>query len=376
MFFISEASPLFFILSIVWLIIDLIIKAFTNTYNTNIFLLALYGFFLNVIIGAMYQLIPNSLMKKPALPKLSFGVFGISILNGFIMLLWYFGLLGNIYFSISNAVLIISFILHISSALKTPNSVTSRFLTASLVFLVLNALELLFFAFNKINVFFLIHTFTIGFLLNAVMGVELALVPLLYMEPLNMGLANKLFWIHQISAIILIASFYTLNLNIIYVAGVLEFMVIGFFSYLIYKSVENRKFPKNIPYTLRYFFLGLGFLFIGVSFGLLVATGKLEAFLHGDVMIYGFGFATVFGGISHFMPRIVWNKQYADKVGQQNIPPIDAMINQNVIKRVLPIIGFGVFLLISFESYTYLKPVGDILYAIVVSYGLYGLIRK
>jgi hypothetical protein len=44
MFFISEVSPLFFILSIIWLIIDLILKAFINTNNINIFLIGLYGF--------------------------------------------------------------------------------------------------------------------------------------------------------------------------------------------------------------------------------------------------------------------------------------------------------------------------------------------
>ncbi|MGC8650835.1 MAG: hypothetical protein ACP5S8_07710 [Hydrogenobaculum sp.] len=375
MFFISEASPLFFILSIVWLIIDLILKAFTNQNNINIFLLGLYGFFLNVIMGAMYQLIPNSLMKKPKFPKLSFAVFGISILNGFIMLMWYFGLLGNIYFSFSNVLLILVFITHISTALKLPNSITTKFLTASLIFLMLNSIEFLFFAFNKVNIFFLIHTFTIGFVLNAVIGVELALVPLLYMEPLNMGLANKLFWIHQLSASILMASFYVFDLRLIYFAGILEFIVLGFFVNLIYKTVENRKFPKNIPYTLRYFFLGLGFLFMGVSFGLLVASGRLEPFLHADVMIYGFGLTTVLGGIFHFMPRILWNKLYANKLGQ-NVPPIDAMINQSIVKQALPMLGFGLFILIVFEANQYLKPVGDILYAFIVAYSLYAFIRK
>ncbi|GAB6078477.1 hypothetical protein [Hydrogenobaculum acidophilum] len=376
MFFVSEASPLFFILSIVWLIIDLILKAFTNTNNINIFLIGLYGFFLNVIMGAMYQLIPNSLMKKPTFPKFSFAVFGISVLNGFIMLMWYFGLLGNKYFSFSSAILIVLFVIHILSALKTPNSVTAKFLTASLIFLVLNVLELLIFPFNKVNVFFLIHTFTIGFVLNAVIGVELALVPLLYMEPLNMGLANKLFWIHQISASILIASFYVFDLKLVYFAGILEFMVLGFFVNIVYKTVENRKFPKNIPYTLRYFFLGLGFLFLGVSFGLLVASGILEPFLHGDVMIYGFGLVTVLGGVFHFMPRILWNKLYANKLGEQNIPPIDAMINQNIVKQTLPMLGFGLFVLIVFEANPYLKPVGDILYALIVAYSLYAFVRK
>jgi len=376
MFFISEVSPLFFILSIIWLIIDLILKAFTNTNNINIFLITLYGFFLNVIIGAMYQLIPNSIMKKPKFPKLSFITLGLSVLNGFIMFLWYFGILGNIYFSISNIVLIFAFLIHISTALKIPNSITAKFLSASLIFLTINALEMLFYAFNKINIFFLIHTFTIGFVINAVIGVELALVPLLYMEPLNMGLANKLFWVHQISASILIASFYIFDLRLIYFAGILEFIVLGFFVYLIYKTIENRKFPKNITYTLRYFFLGLGFLLLGVSFGLLVASSKLEPFLHADVMIYGFGLITVLGGIFHFMPRILWNKYYANKVGEQNTPPIDAMINQNVVKNLLPFIGFGLFLLIVFESNHHLKPVGDIIYAFLTAYSLYAFIRK
>jgi len=59
--------------------------------------------------------------------------------------------------------------------------------------------------------------------INAVIGVELALVPLLYMEPLNIGLANKLFWVHQISTSILIASFYIFDLRLIYFADILEF---------------------------------------------------------------------------------------------------------------------------------------------------------
>ena len=138
----------------------------------------------------------------------------------------------------------------------------------------------------------------------------------------------------------------------------------------IYWSFIVRKFPQNIPYTLRYFFLGLGFLLLGVSFGLLVASSKLEPFLHADVMIYGFGLITVLGGIFHFMPRILWNKYYANKVGEQNTPPIDAMINQNVVKNLLPFIGFGLFLLIVFESNHYLKPVGDILYAFLTAYSL------
>jgi len=376
MFFISEASPLFFLLSILMLTIDLILKAFTNTNNINIFLIALYGFFINVIIGAMYQLIPNSLMKKPKFPKLSFITLGLSVLNGFIMFFWYFGILGDIYFSFSNTLLILVFIAHISTVLKLPNSITAKFLTARLIFLMLNSIELLFYAFNKINIFFLIHTFTIGFVINTVIGVEFALVPLLYMEPINMGLTNKLFWIHQISASILIASSYIFDFRLIYFAGILECIVLGFFVYLIYKTIENRKFPKNIPYTLRYFFLGLGFLLLGVSFGLLVASSKLDPFLHADVMIYGFGFITVLGGIFHFMPRILWNKYYANKVGEQNTPPIDAIINQNVVKNLLPFLGFGLFLFIVFESNQYLKPVGDILYAFLTAYSLYAFIRK
>jgi|GEM_PF-6050029 len=39
---------------------------------------------------------------------------------------------------------------------------------------------------------------------NAVIGVELALVPLLYMEPLNIGLTNELFWVHQIFGLFLL----------------------------------------------------------------------------------------------------------------------------------------------------------------------------
>ncbi len=376
MFFISEVSPLFFILSLVWLTLGLGIRAFSDINNINIFLMTLYGFFLNVIMGAMYQLIPNSLMKKPILPKFSFGVFGFSLLNIFVSLLWFFGFLENIYFAFSTAFLMLIFVVHVSTALKKPNSITPKFLSASLIFMLINAFILVLWAFNKVNIFFLIHTFTLGVILNAIIGVELALVPLLYMEPFNMSHANKLFYLHQISVLGLLVSFYYENLNFVYIAGIFEFFTVGFFIYIVYKSMENRKFPKNIPYTLRYFFLGLGFLMIGIVFGLLASRGYLNPFLHADIMIYAFGATTVFGGIFHFMPRILWNKYYKDKIGTPNIPPIDSMIDQDIVKKVLPMIGASSLLQIVFETYDYLHPIGDILQLLVVLFGLYALKRK
>ncbi|MGC8677924.1 MAG: hypothetical protein ACP5UF_06905 [Hydrogenobaculum sp.] len=52
------------------------------------------------------------------------------------------------------------------------------------------------------------------------------------------------------------------------------------------------------------------------------------------------------------------------------------MINQSIIKQALPMLGFGLFILIVFEANQYLKPVGDILYACIVAYSLYAFIRK
>lgn len=377
MFYISKTSLLFFVLSLIFIAISLGIKAFNNINDTNIFIFILYGFFLNVLMGAMYQLIPNSLNKKPLFPTISYFIFGLNVINIFVLGLWFFGFLDKVYMAFYEAFVMIGFFIHISSALKKPNSITPKFLMASLFFMIANAFIIILWAFNKVNIYFLIHTFTIGFILNAIMGVELALVPLLYMEPINMAHANRLFWIHQLSAIVLMISFYFQNLKFVYGAGIFEFLVIGFFVYIIYKSVENRKFPKNIPYTLRYFFSGLGFLLIGISIGLLVASNYVPAFLHGDIMIYGFGVITVAGGVFHFMPRITWNDKYKDKIGSsEKPPPIDAMINQDMVKKVLPLSVYSVLIQIIFETNKYIHFLGDSIELLLILSILYALRRK
>ena len=44
-----------------------------------------------------------------------------------------------------------------------------------------------------------IHTLTDGFMLNVVIGVELAWIPMIYMEPLNLTLSKRLFYMGLLS---------------------------------------------------------------------------------------------------------------------------------------------------------------------------------
>ncbi|WP_457601511.1 hypothetical protein [Hydrogenivirga sp.] len=326
MFYVSKISPLLFLFALLNLLLSLVLKA-TESNPTLFFVVLVFGFIGSTLLGAMYQIIPNSQNRKLSLHQLSYLVLvGLFTSFGF----FYAGV-----YEVGSALLCASYLLffgHVLVNVKNWMPVTVRFLGVAAFYLSLSSVFLfLHFNLGLVPLQLAVHTLTLGSMLNAVYGVEVAWVPMLLMETLNIRKARRLFWAKQAATLLLLISFFTLNYRLIALSSLIEVAVALYFLFLMYSLVMQRRMPSPIPYVVKTFFVALLFLPVGMLLGTFSASHvsilpSLYA-LHLDFLVYGLTAFTIFGGMAHLFPRIMWNWKFASK-GGKDVPSINELIDE------------------------------------------------
>ncbi len=326
MFYVSRVSPLLFVFGIFNLFLSLVFKLL-GTVGPTFFTVVVFGFIGSVLLGAMYQIIPNSQNRKLPAHRISYVVLCGHVLGIFLV---YMGMYG--YGSLALAVAYGVFLVHVLAVIKNWMPVTVKFLAMSALYLTTSAMLLaVHFNTGLVSLQLAVHTLTVGAMLNAIYGVELAWIPMLLMETINIKQANRLFYLKQVSTVVVLLSFYFMNYKALALASLLELGVAFFFGYMLYSLINRRRMPSPLPYVVRTFLFALVFLPIGILLALVSsahppALPKLYL-IHIDFMVYGFAGFTIFGGIAHLLPRIVWNWVFAPRQSG-NIPSIGELINE------------------------------------------------
>ncbi len=347
MFFISKYSPLFFFLAFVNLIGSLILRINGTDYVDTAVITA-FGFVVYTLIGAGYQIIPNSQQRQIKYKHVQAFVFLFSVLASIFLLSGQF-----LYASIFNLITVLIFTVHVATVVHNIQPITVRFIVSSVIY---TNLASVFFLLSQITENMLlqtvVHTVTVGVLLNAVIGVELAWIPMMLMHSLNIRLGNIVFYLHQITTVLLIGSFYFFDYKYILFAGILETIVILIFFYVIFSAVKPSKSLMKVQPPIKYFLGGHLFLVIGVLMALHISASKMVQFIpvHMDSMMYGFAALTIFGGILHLMPRIVWNMVHVKKAREgKEIPNVFQLIDYRKANLSFYIMMVGTSLMIVLE---------------------------
>ena len=311
MYYVSKITPFFLFKALIFLGLSLALRH-TDWLLSIVFLL--YGFIASTLIGAMYQIVPNSQSRKLYFPKLPYLVFVLNIIS-----LVLFSLNKG---ALASGVLLLSYILFSASiflTIKNWKPITVRFLSASVVFLNLSTIFLLLSQLNLVPFRLAVHTLTLGAMLNAVYGVELAWIPMLTMTTLNFKKALNLFYAKQFSTLFILVSFYITTHNLLIFASIVEFAVALFYLSQIYSILKQRRIKTTFPIPVRFFIFALLLLPFGLFVGFLMSifpewTPTLLE-LHYNLLIYGFTAFTIFGGIAHLLPRIIYNWKFSERQG-------------------------------------------------------------
>ncbi len=338
MIYVSKITPSFFLLGMVNLIFSLLFMALPG-FTTTFFITAVFGFIGSVIMGAMYQIVPNSQNRKLSLEPLSYLVFVILIVSLSLFFVREF-LLGSLNYFLSVAL----FAFHIILNVKNWMPPTVKFLGLSVVSLFLSSVFLLLSFLGHLPIQLAVHTFTLGTMLSAVYGVEIAWVPMLMMEAINVKKLSRLFYLKLISTPLILAGFYLMNYRLIAAASILELGVAAYFLHLFYEMFYKRRMSTPPPAAVKVFISALILLPVGLVVGFLMASSPQLVpkllYVHIFLLVYGFTALTIFGGIFHLLPRIVWNWKLKDV---QKAPPINQLVDEKGISPFL----FYFFLLLT-----------------------------
>ena len=370
MFYVSKISIPFFFLAFSDLIYSLILRGFLINVKT-LWIVAVFGFITHTIMGAMYQIVPNSQGRPLRLPWLSYMVFLLSLISS---LLFYTSIypMGSIFHFMASSL----FFFHILLSIKNFQPITVKFLVLGSFYFLLGSLFLLLSELSYVPFSLAIHTITLGFMLNVVVGVEFAWIPMLYMEPLNLVLTKRVLFLSLISIPPLLIGFYLNDYRIIAFASFLVFSFIGYYLYIVYSLFAKRRMPKEIPYMIRYLLLALFILPFGTMVGALMAGKDLVSYMvlvHFDLVVYGFTAITIMGGLAHLYPRIVYNMRFSNKEGIY----LADLVDEKAIKNLLPYVTISLAWLIFTEALG--KPfsfISTLPYASVWIYFLYSVMIK
>ncbi len=325
MFYISNVTLFFFLLAVFDLFIAIILKILGYSY-INYGVLSVFGFIATTIIGAMYQIIPNSQQEKLNYSSVSYLTFIVFLLSSIFIMLNNFKSASLLFF-----LGVVLFSVHISTVLKNVKPITVRFLVSAILFLILSSIVFLSATFGTVPLQAAIHIFTVGTMINAVLGVEFAWIPMFYMQTVDFKKGNILFIIAQISTLFIAVSFLILDYRILSLAVIFETFVIILFLNIIIPVVIAGKKITGIPYTVKFFLTGIVFILLGLILAFVITiTGipKLIGF-HIDMMVFGFGIFTIAGGMLHLAPRIVWNMVYIKRVQSGiQMPQVNMVIDR------------------------------------------------
>ena len=305
MFHVSKVSPFYFLLALLCLGASLYLRI-AEPLGPRFFAILVFGFLAMTLTGAMYQIIPNSQSGKLYREKLSFVAFPLALLSSLSFFAGEF-LIGSLFLFASLNI----FLFQSLKTIRNPNPPTVRFLILSAFFLYLSSLILLVHhLIGAIPFQLAVHALTVGSMLSAVYGVEFAWIPMLLMESVSVRTGHRLFYLKLVTSSALLVPFFLLDYRLIALAGLLEILLSLYFIYVVAGVVRRRRSPAPITPPLRLFLSALVLLPLGLSVGFVMAfrggpSPELLA-LHIDLLIFGFGAVTIMGGMSHLMPRVMW----------------------------------------------------------------------
>lgn len=123
---------------------------------------------------------------------------------------------------------------------------------------------------DNLSIQIALHTFTVGSMINAILGVQTAWIPMIYMQTLGKTktgqiVINSLFYTHQIVAIGIVISFFIRDYKFIASFALFKLIVILLFlKFVFYDSIKLQIKLHGIPYIIKFFITRHIFLVIGL----------------------------------------------------------------------------------------------------------------
>ncbi|TAK34213.1 MAG: hypothetical protein EPO21_10410 [Chloroflexota bacterium] len=222
---------------------------------------------------------------------------------------------------------------------------------------------------------FIFHAIALGWVILAIVGAELSLVPMLQLKELRHPVLAKLQYVLLNLGIIgMIYSFGVVNFQLVAIWGSLVLLALLLFTYIILVSLfTGPSRLKKLDISVKYFLVGIAYLLAAVVTGILMAAFGWYQLLpiHVHLALIGLVTNTIVGAMYHIVPFVVWWEVYAPRLGLHDVPLLKQLFNERMAEVQLYVLnGALLIMLVAFAiaNKALLAIGGGILFAAVLSY--------
>ena len=308
------------------------------------------GFVIFTIFGAMEQMIPvlsASKLYNEKLANAHFYATNIAFLGFIFSLLFGAGKIAS-FFAVLLFLAFCTFIFIIFRTIKRYNLILKFFGAGLLYFFIASLLGML----SMLGVFsrkaLHVHLALIGFVSFIIFGALYHMFPMLSLRKLyNEKLANAHFYLSNLGIVALAFSF--LTGKFFEISAVLMLSAFYLFAYIMLRTLFQQKLKfAELDVSVKFFIFSIFFMVIATTIGAYIASFLKYSFLslHYHIALIGFVTLTIFGGMYHVIPMLVWINKYSSKIGKERVPSVKELYNEREADYIFKTSVIAVFLLL------------------------------
>ncbi|MBN8692053.1 MAG: hypothetical protein J0L69_02600 [Bacteroidetes bacterium] len=363
--------------------------------------LAVLGWASNVILGALYQLLPvltQSPLYSIKLSRLSFFLFNLGVV---ILVYSFYNFRVGVIMLVAAALLITAVILVFTNVYLTIKKSDSKeivldFISTAIFWLFVTAVIGAFMAVNFVYPFIRTEHLTLlkvhanigiaGWFILLIFGVASKLLPMFLLSHRVSDNKLKLSYFFINSSLVMFLTdvlvFCTLQRSVIYFSiaalGIISFLT---YVYEIYK-IRVRRMPDI---GMKQSLIAVVFILIPLLMGFIINSNLFKGELVNIKFSMAYLTATIFGVISllilgqtyKILPFIVWLDKYGSVAGKSKVPLPKDLYSESVAKLhfALFVLAFPLFLTGILFEYTFILQLANILLVIVALLYMYNVLK-
>lgn len=342
------------------------------------------------IFGAMEQMIPvlsgaklyNPKVGNFELADLHFYALNIFLIGFFLSMSFAYELAK--YFAIAVFAMYLLFAFLIFKTIKKYNLVL-KFFAGSIAYLLLASMLGILILFGSFtNTIAHVHLAFVGWATLTIFGAMYHMFPMLALKKLHSEeLANYHFYLSNIAVLGFVLSLILFNFNkITSIFGILLLLSFYLFVYLMLRTLFQGEFDfSKFDVSIKYFIFSLVYLIIAGTAGAIMLLFNIPLKqLHYHIALLGWITLTIFGGMYHIVPMLIWIEKYSGKIGKEKIPSVKEMYDEKHANNVFLLSNASVFglligLLLGTYSVQIIASLLFVLTSVMFSYKMLGIIK-
>jgi len=341
----KNVSLKFFSAAVFYFLIDilLILLLIFNAAPSSVPLFAVVhiftlGWVTLAIFGAMEQMIPvlsGTKLYNPKIANFELADLHFYALNFFLIAFFLSASFAHKlvkFFAVAVFIMYLLFAFIIFKTIKKYNLVL-KFFAVSIIYLLLASMLGILILFGYFSSAIAhVHAAFAGWVTLTIFGAMYHMLPMLALKKLHSErLAEYHLYLSNIAVLGFVLSLILFNFSkITSIFGILLLLSFYLFAYILLRTLFQGEFDfSKLDISAKYFVFSLVYLIAAGTAGAIMLVFNIPfKQLHYHIALLGWVTLTIFGGMYHIVPMLIWIEKYSSKIGKEKIPTVKEMYDE------------------------------------------------